>query len=469
MSRIYLIIILIISINPTFSQEYFIFGNAATYSGNTIEMYVFSDYITKTKQIISRCEVDENGDFSFKLNQKDTIQAYIDLDVFIGKIIVEPGKDLEIVLPKKTVRSDYDRLNPYFKPIEFYIRILNSDNDITTAIKLFNKLLEKSNKVIFKDKTHINSGIVEKEIKKIEDSTSYISNSFFNNYKKYKYLNLRYLTFYKNKKAIIRKDFSEQKLLTQNPAYNEMLEKSFESFIFQTNGDTLYNFLSAGYSWNNFMNYLAKDKMFYNKEFREYLFLLNISNLFYKNSTYQKGIIKLLRSAQKENISKQSEIIIYNFLNKSAKLIVGNPVPYFNLPDETGINFSLDEFQDNFVYLCFYDKDSYACQKEIELLNQLNKKEIDLLKIVTIFKDEDSEYIKELKEKKEYEWTLLHCNKDDKILSNYKIVAYPTYYLIHPTGILSLYPAPSPAENFESEYYKVYQTWKRKLIREGNK
>ena len=467
MNRLYLIILLLVIINPVFSQEYFISGNAATYSGTSLKMYVYSDYITKTKQEISICTVNENGDFTFKLNKKDTLLAFIDLDVFIGKIIIEPGKNLEIVLPRKTVRSEYDRLNPYFKPYEFYIRILNTGENTTSAIKHFNKLYDESTKLIFKDKSHINSGTVEKEIIKMDDSTSYVSNSFFNDYKKYKFLYLRHMSFYKNKKAIVRKDFSEKEILYNNPAYNEMLEKSFGTFIFETNGDTLYSFLSAGYSWNTFMNYLAKDQMYYNKEFKEYIFLLNLSKLFYKNTAYQKNIIKLLHSAKREDISKQSEKIIYNFLSQSSRLILGNPVADFSLPDEKGIYVSIDEFRDHFIYLCFYDKDSYSCQKDIELLNQIDKKEIDLLKIVTIFKDDDLKYIKELKEKTDYKWTLLQCSKNDKVLKNYKVVAYPTYYLIHPTGTLSLLPAPGPAENFESEYYKVYQVWKRKLTREG--
>ena len=468
MNRLWLIILLLVIINPVFSQEFSISGNAATYSGTSLKMYTYSDYITKKKQEISICTVDKNGDFTFKLNKKDTLLAFIDLDVFIGNIIIEPGKNLEIVLPRKTVRSEYDRQNPYFKPYEFYIRILNTNENTTSAIKHFNKLYNESIKLIFKDKSHINSGIVEKEIIKIEDSTSYISNSFFNDYKKYKFLYLRHISFYKNKKAIIRKDFSEKEILYDNPAYNEMLEKSFGTFMFQTNGDTLYNFLSAGYSWSTFMNYLAKDQIYYNKEFREYIFLLNLSKLFYKNTGYQKNIIKLMHTAKQENISQQSEKIIYNFLNQSARLVLGNPVADFSLPDETGIHISLDEFRDQFVYLCFYDKDSYSCQKDIELLNQIDKKEIELLKIVTIFKDDDLKYIKELKEKTDYNWTLLQCSQNDKVLKDYKVVAYPTYYLIHPTGTLSLMPAPGPTENFESEYYKVYQVWKRKLTREEN-
>ncbi|MCK5457510.1 MAG: hypothetical protein KAI45_10330 [Melioribacteraceae bacterium] len=106
--------------------------------------------------------------------------------------------------------------------------------------------------------------------------------------------------------------------------------------------------------------------------------------------------------------------------------------------------------------------------KILNMLPFLDKKEIDLLKIVTIFKDDDLKYIKELKEKTDYNWTLLQCSQNDKVLKDYKVVAYPTYYLIHPTGTLSLMPAPGPTENFESEYYKVYQVWKRKLTREEN-
>ena len=125
MNRLYLIILLLVIINPVFSQEYSISGNAATYSGTLLKMYTYSDYITKTKQEISICTVDENGDFTFKLNKKDTLPAFIDLDVFIGKIIIEPGKNLEIVLPRKTVRREYDRLNPYFKPYELMSKAYN--------------------------------------------------------------------------------------------------------------------------------------------------------------------------------------------------------------------------------------------------------------------------------------------------------------------------------------------------------
>ncbi|NPA44492.1 MAG: redoxin domain-containing protein [Chlorobi bacterium] len=460
-------IILILLSQLTFSQQYTISGNAATYTGDTLRMYKYSDNITKTKKYISKSYVDEKGNFSFLISEKDTIPAYIDLDVFVGKIILEPNKNLEIVLPKKTVRNERDRMNPYFKPYVFYVRVLNNENNITAAIKHFNKLFNASLENTIKPNRQINSGKIETEIAKIEDSTSNYSNQYFKNYKKYKYLYYRYLSFYKNKKAIIRKNFSQNFSFINNPAYSEMLEDVFGNFIFETQGNTLYKYLSSDYGWNAYMNFLSKDETYSNKEFREYFFLLNLYKLFYKNNTYQKSILKLLHSANNSNISPYTKLIVNNFLNKAGRLIVGNPVSDFLLPDENGFETSLSSFKGKFVYLSFYKKGNYACQKDIDLLNRLNKKKIELLDIVTIYVDANDNYLKEIKEKNDYDWTFLKCEDNDKLLKDYNIVAYPTYFLINPEGTLLLLPTPSPAENFEGAYFKIFQEWKREQIRKN--
>jgi len=467
MKRIFLFFIALVVFKLSFCQEYMIFGNAATYTGDTLKMYTYSDNITKTKTLISKTYVGENGDFSFPLKGKDTIPAFIDLDVFVGIIIIEPNKDLEIVLPKKKIRHEQDRLNPYFKPFKFYVRVINNEKSITSGIKLFDKLYNKSLEKTIRPNRNINSGLIENEILKINDSTSHFTSSYFKNYKKYKFLYYRHLSFYKNKKAIVRKDFSTKKLLINNTAYNKMFDEVFGNFIFETQGNTLYKYLSSNYGWNAYMIFLKKDEIYNNKEFREYILLLNLYKLFYANKYYQRSIIKLLHSANSSTLSIQAKTIVNNFLKKTSGLIIGNPVANFLLPDENGFETSQDDFTGNFVYLNFYNKDSYACKKEIDLLSKLNKKEIEYLKIVTIYTGADSNYLKDLKEKNNYNWVFLQCNTSDKTLNDYSVITYPTYYLISPNGTLLLMPAPGPSKNFEAAFFKIYQEWKRKKIRKG--
>ena len=467
MKKVALLSILFLVIHASYSQ-YTVLGNAATYAGDTLVMYKYSDNITKTKKIISQAYVNDIGDFVFNISEKDTILAFIDLNVFVGKIVLTPNKNVTIVLPKRTVRNERDRINPYFEPFFFYIRIIDDDNCINSKIKKFNKLFKKALAETIKPNKKVNSGQIEKKIIEIEKNTSGFNNNYLKNYKKYKYLYYRELGYYKNKKAIIRKDFSQTKPQVNNPAYNEMLNEVFGTFIFETKGDVLFKYLSSDYSWNAYMNFLSKDIAYSKKEFREYFFLLNLYKLFYKNSVYQKSILKLFYSANNSNLSPIAKQVVINFLKCSGKLIVGNPTPDFLLPDETGFETSLESFKDRFVYISFYNKGNYACEKDLDLLKNLTKKQYELLDIITIYVDADADYLKDLKTKNNYDWTFLLTNEKTKLLKDYKVVAFPTYYLINPEGTLLLLPAPSPAENFEDVFFRIYQNWKIKQIRKGN-
>jgi peroxiredoxin len=459
-------LIIFLEFPAVLSQNIRIYGNAASYTGEQLELFKLDDYITKSKKIISRSTVDSEGNFSFDFTETDTIPVFINLDVFEGILFIEPGQSYKIILPKKTVKNESDRLNPYFRPIEFYIRTLNNTNNLSTAIKHFDNLYNKSVKYIFEEKKNSNFSLTDKEITKLRDSASLYNDYFFNNYVNYSLLQFRYLSFYNNKNEIIRTNFAKQPVLYQNPAYNKFLNESFSTFIFDTFSKKIYDYLSSDYSWNAYMNLLQTDEIFINKEFREYLLILNLAALFYQNPIYQKNIINLLISSEKSDLEKRNKEIISTFLNNSSQMIIGYQVPGFNLYDKDSKKHSIKDFGNSFVYLCFYDKDSYTCQNEIELIKNLDEKKIEALEIVMIFKDNNTNYIKSLKN---YDWTILHCDENDKILTDYNIAAYPTYYLIHPDGNLLLYPAPGPAENFEAAYYKVFQSWKREQLKNENK
>ncbi|MBQ1652483.1 MAG: hypothetical protein II060_01745, partial [Bacteroidales bacterium] len=59
-------------------------------------------------------------------------------------------------------------------------------------------------------------------------------------------------------------------------------------------------------------------------------------------------------------------------------------------------------------------------------------------------------------------WTFLFAETNDKVLTDYKVKAFPTYYLIDPYGMLVMSPAPSPAENFEKYLFKIIENQKKK-------
>ncbi len=445
-------------------------GNAGTYAGETLRLYTYSDYITLTKTVIGKSLVDDEGYFSFTIETDNTFEAFFDLDVFIGYIIIEPGKEFEIVLPKKTIRHHEDIMNPYFKPYEFYVRILNNDNTVTAEMKKFDALYNTVTEKILTNSKHINPGLFEIEINKLNENTSDSNNSFFKEYKKYKILSLRFNTVYKNKKAVLRKNFSNDSVLYHNPAYNKLLKEDLGDMLFELYGDTLFRLLSTNAGWNMMSRTLSNYDLCYNTEFRDYFLFINLYNQFYKTTVYKNNIIDVLYSSLKYINNKYLLKAVNNFLNNSSNLIAGNASLDFRLPDNDTYVHGLYDYRGKFVYLGFFSTFSYACKKDILLLKALADKNLEQLKIVLVFKEDNPAQIKSfLKDLKIKDITILHSDDGGKVIEDYGVRAFPTYFLINPEGRLSLISAPGPSENFESVYFKIRQERKIKEARKNNK
>ncbi len=468
MKKIISILFILFLFIPAKSETCKIYGNAGTYAGETLRLYSFSDYITLTKKLIAESKVDDEGYFSFTIETNETFEAFIDLDVFIGYIIIEPGKNFEIVLPKKTIRRHEDIMNPYFKPVEFYVRILNEENTVTAEMKKFDALNKAVIEKFLKNRKHINPGSFEIEIKKLDDSTYYSKNSFFTEYKKYKLLDLRVQAVYKNKKAVIRKNFSNEPVLYNNPAYNKLLKERLGNVLFELYGDTLFKLLATNSGWNMMSRTLSNYDLCYNQEFRNYFLFINLYNEFYRTPILKNNIIDVLYSAKNYIKNENTLKAVNNFLNNSSNLIAGNTVLDFRLPDNETYMHGLSDFRGKFIYLGFFSTESYSCKKDILLIKSLAEKNSKMLKVILVFKENNTSQIKKfLKNTDLKNVTILHSDDGGKVIEDYNVRAFPTYYLINPEGRLSLISAPGPSENFESVYFNIRQKWRIKQMQKN--
>jgi len=135
---------LIFSLN-TSAQITTVKGNAKTYAGDTLCILAYSDYLSMKEEKLADAIVSSNGDFTFNFRCDEVRYAFIQLDVFSGFIFLEPGKNYEIVLPKKQNRAIEDQLNPYFKPMEFFISQIAIDKQsLNSLIPEFEKAYAKN-------------------------------------------------------------------------------------------------------------------------------------------------------------------------------------------------------------------------------------------------------------------------------------------------------------------------------------
>ncbi len=449
-----------------YANKSIVSGNAKSYAGDQLEIYTYTDFILKNKRILAKTVVDSSGNFRFEINTNETLCTFIDLHVFRGTLYIEPEREYKIVLPMRTFRDKADQVNPYFMMQEFNFRILNSDKyELNNAIKKFNKLYNNSLDILFTNfKGRISSKITEEKIKLINDSLSYINNVFFDNYKKYKFVMLRFTAYNKNKEKILNDYFSQNTVLYNNPSYNKTLSKIFKSYIFDLRLDSLEYFNEINISWQD-INFMLSEKLqFIDNSFREYLLLINLHYSFYNNINSKQKFLEIIKSASQESEVKKHREIALRFFNKASKLITGNPAPDFLLESKNGDVFSLSSFSGNFIYLNFCS-DNYPCSKDLDLLEDMNEKNTELLKIITIWKGNSIREMNNFIKKNNYKRTFLFCDENNQVLKDYEIGAYPTYFFIHPESKLLMISAPGPSDNFGVVYFKMLSDWKYELIR----
>ncbi len=468
----YIVLIQIIVLGySVMAQDVVVKGTAKSYAGDSLALYKYSDRITETEKQIAKCKVSDKGDFEFRLTIAETTQAFMHLNVFRVFLYLEPNKQYEVVLPKKTKKLPEDELNPFFKEADFNLRILNAgENDLNSKIRKFDKLYNAELNKYFKVLGNkVSKNIVDSIVSDI-DKKVVSESGFLHNYKTYSYAILRYMAYNPAKEKLIKQYFYNKDILYNNPAYMDLFKMLFDNYLSTLSKQekakkipyylVRYRSLSKIKSVMDSVSYLGNDTL------QELIICKSLYDNFYKEDYPPKAIIAVIDSVKQNGVNIANKQIARNIFDKITSLLIGYDAPSFKLPNKRQKLYSLSKFKGKFVYLSFINPKSYTCQKHLELLKNMHEKQYKDMEIVSICVCDDLESMKSFVKSNNYKWTFLYYNNNDELLRKYKVKVYPTYYLINPDGKLTMSPAFPPTENtFEARYADIIKSWERQKIR----
>jgi peroxiredoxin len=402
--------------------------------------------------------------------------AFIHLEVFKGIIYLEPGKNYEIVLPKKVQKLPEDELNPFFEETEFYIRILNgNDQDLNHLIGTFSEQYQKYLEKYFDQfKGQLNKTVTDSIIFALEKAFPATDNPFFNNYRLFSYHSLRLLAYDRNREKFIESVFYDHPVLDQNPAYMELFNQIFSNYLSAFSksefGKEIPYFLIREKSYSKIKLALEQAPFFKDKRLTDLIIIKSLFDNFYREDFPQESIIFTLDSIRTSSTDKIYRTIAGNVLEKITNLLLNYPAPEFELPDKSNKLHSLGNFNGKFVYLSFMNPRSYTSLQELEVLKKLNSRNFEMLEIITICSCSKMEEMQKLIKEKSYNWKFLYYAGNLDLIKSYNVKVYPTYYMINPEGKLAMLPAFPPTEpSFEARYLDMLRSWKNELERRKSK
>jgi hypothetical protein len=431
-------------------------GNAPGYAGEEIIFFAYTDHITRTEEELFRFRVDQNDEFSVVFETGNEIK-YIFSHTGINYIYlyIEPGAKYTVMLPGKTEKSPWERLNPYFEGIPTHIAVLNNDDScLNTLISRFDNMYEPLfGETLITLTVNRDQQLFDSIINEFERVFSTSTNQYFNDYKRYKLALFGIISQQQSAKLLSDNYFVDDPVLYGNVAYmelfNQVYNKYFLFFSRTASGSRIFDDINRKRSLGSLKNTLQTDPVLGGGQLLEMVMLKGLHDSFYGSDFSRSSLLVVLDSLAATTAYSEHAIIAGHIREKVTRLLTGFKPPAFELMNSGGELVSLAAYRGYYVYLNFCTAASYSCLSEFDLLSRMIVNHTPYLKLVTVFIDDSYDSMLDFLARYDYDWDFLFYGNQPSILKEYDIRMFPGYYLIDRDGTLLMSPAPSPGENFE--------------------
>lgn len=460
-----LLLFLFVVANSLIAQKISIEGIETDYCNEEIIVYKYANLITYQEEELTRIEIDDFGNFSFSFVADEITFIFMHLGIYKGYLFVEPGHSYQIILPDRKDKTKAQLLNPFFEEENIHIGILNSDStELNYQIAVFDvKYNDELLTVMKESKYTYPKALIDSSLQKLEKLFDYSDNSYFKDYKSYRITFFNLLSNQLKVKKITSIQFVNKPVLYNNMGFMELFNNVFKNYFMYhsrtSEGKKLPREI-ARKSLSGLKQALDQNDLLKNDTIKELVILKSLYDEFYSDNFSRSAMLTILDSLYFSSKIPEHQIIAQDIREEVTHLLPGFFPPEISLKNKDGKLVNLKEFRGKYVYLNFAHTQSYTCLKDFELIKELYDNYGTDLEVISICIDEDEKDLWYFLNVNQYNWTFLYYGYDPKILKEFDIRVYPTYYLIDREGKLLLSPANSPTEKFESVFYNILRSEK---------
>lgn len=452
-----------------FAEAVKISGKNIEYAGKQLVFHQLIDPISKTSTPAFTIRIDKNGEF--EINAEITTSKYVfcKFGIYKGLLILEPGKDLEIILPPVRKKTFADQKNPFFKPVSFWFN--TKQNSLTTNIASFeikyNQISDKYfNELYFRQSAnHLDS------VKLFLNTEFPRTNSaLFESYRRLKLLTLETDVFRLKPENISEKLNKIDPGFWELPAFTGFFEKIFNNRLSldsrEVKGDELKKMVGNS-NLKALQNYISK-KYKLTQTTADLVMLKFLYDAFYSGEFPKDQILGMIQSnIFLNNNNHKIQAYSKSIFKKLNHLLPGTKAPEICLKTISGENFCSTGKKDKFKYLVFADIEMLVCQEQLKHLNKINEQFNKHLEIIVVYRDTGKEEIRSFIE--ENKTPGVHVlDTENKNVGKYGIKTFPMCFLLNENHEIVFQETRNPIEGFSRQFgnYLQQELFKRQRNQE---
>jgi hypothetical protein len=452
-----IVIFFLISFTPAFAEV--IEGNHPEYAGKNLQFFQYTDPVTLQKVLVFQLNVDEKGNFKTDVSVSEPTFVFSEFGIYRGLFFLEPGKNIELVLPPFREKSFADQKNPFFRPVEFWIASKQGNNlndRIATFDTQLNQLTENYfNQLYFRQSKAYYDSITTQLNKQFDD----IKSPVFQNHKLLKLNTVKADAFRLSPAQLSEAFNSVNPQFWTNPAFLELFEKVFAnklSFEIKKVDNTELIEAVAKKDINFLLNFAGEN---YNLEspVKELALLKMLHDGFYSGDFPNQAILDILSSGKLLNNPNSRIAEMTNSVKEKLDfLLQGSKAPVICLKNTDGNKVCTGQNPDKFKYLIFADTEMIVCREHLKYLSKIKEKFSEHLEIYVILRKTDLIEMKMFLNKQNIPGTHL-IDEDGEYIEKYRIKTFPVSILLNENHEVIYSPAKAPLDGFEQQFGKYLQ------------
>lgn len=440
------------------AMETSIKGHLPGAENHEIRLTTYSDLLSYTEKILDRQIISDSSAFSFEVDLRETIVAFLDVEFYTFKLFLEPGVNYTLTFDTVELINEY---RPYYQKEEMTCTQFDEPdpglNFLIVAFDMqYNQFILDNFDNIYRRRNKTALYDFKATVNQQNDS---IKNSYYNTYITYKIASVELAAASFARGKLFNDYIRKLPVQYNNTEYMYFLNQYFDQFLTSGTKSITRSDMQAAInkqsSYTALLDTLGKDTLLRNERIRELVMIQGLKTFYYSRDYSSYNVIEILRQLIALTRYPESKQMAENIMKSILHLKKGSEAPNFISVNLEGDTVHLEDFLGKPVYLSFMNTWSIACRGEFELMDSLYKKYGQKIQFITISFDKDLETIQTFAKEKNYNWTFLYNGTHYDLMKAYEIKTFPVFALISSKGNILQYPAYKPSETIEEAFEKL--------------
>ncbi len=441
-----------------------LYGTNREYAGKELDFFYYTERIFDTRESLAKTIADSVGSYSVSFYVDATKCVYCQTPLYLAFIFAEPGKTYHVDLPPIPENESEIQESPFFIPPQWHMVPRVSDNydkiEINSEIKRFNEQVEPflNNQILMYYKPEISRQSLD-SFKLVNNCDSWAQNNdYLKTYCIYKTATLEFTVSQFSHSNLHEKYLKDKPARPDVPSWWEFFNLYFDRYFSSLTTNNAYNQLYSiiGNGQYYLLNQLLKnDPALQDDRIREWVILKEIQSAYYEFGLPLSTVNTICDSLAYYSTDKLSISISRHLKKDASSMIAGNNLPSAKLMNIDGDSLELSSLRGKYTYIGFCSLESMECMQQFEYLKYFYHKHGKYLDICIILPESEKKMIPSYTDENSIPWKFWYSANEKIMFKEYKVQAFPVFYLLDREGKLLMSPAVFPSKDFEQNLFNI--------------